>query len=892
MCEKRTVRIAAWLGPVAVAAGCWSTARPVTPARDVKLDARIEQLRLANGMRVVVVPEATPGRIAITMRYGVGAGDDPPGQEGMAHLVEHVMFEHVRGDEALFDHLEAHALSFNGHTTADATLYTEEAATAELADLLELEAARLELPCSAIPQTSFERQREIVRNELREHERDADIAYAMENATFGSRSHSYARLATVDTIGAISHEQLCAFAARYYSPGNAVLVVSGDVEAAAVRPILDRTLGHVPAGAAPPPGAVDSPVAPHRATVEAPVDRAWLVLSWPLPADPVERERVRAVTEMLRQLVAARVAGTVASDELGAGDDRRIALEIAPASVITLDDALDGARSARFWLTQWFSSGLYEFAQSNAMLDLLTRLEHGVSRDAMLAEEAADGREVAADVQAELAGLSSLDRDGADHLAGSALAFDRATIVTLRPGARTAGPSRGHLLAPFDEQRRRAAVDPRLAHAPAAAPVDRALFARVRTRMLPDGMHVILLPLSTVPTVDIRLVFDAGSAQEASDDRGVATVAAHAIEPPPEAWPDMQTFGMAGGVIERDIGWDHTAFVVRGLSAYVDKLLLGLKVTIMEGVYDQSSTVEVARELTLREQADKTTRFALHMWRVARYGEMHPYVLAGRWERASRRAYDLATVRTFRAMHYQPDRATLVISGGFDPDVVDHWIDFYFGAWYGHGSPSTTPAAKLQPMALAQPLPTTQVQLHLAFDASGVGRGMGLVAAEMIDETIADAREELAATYGLHARYVELSGSRTIEIDGSVDPARAADVIRLLTARLHALGTSSDEVASLFVSARRRVMERLASVDLRAEELGDRVVDDLDAGMTLATDLDTVDDVRRLTIDQLTPTLARLDPASAASLLRGPKPALDAAFAALGRDPYVLPTPR
>ena len=48
---------------------------------------------LANGMRVVVVPDTRTNLVTVDMRYEVGAADDPPGRAGMAHYAEHVMWE-------------------------------------------------------------------------------------------------------------------------------------------------------------------------------------------------------------------------------------------------------------------------------------------------------------------------------------------------------------------------------------------------------------------------------------------------------------------------------------------------------------------------------------------------------------------------------------------------------------------------------------------------------------------------------------------------------------------------------------------------------------------------------------------------------------------------------
>jgi zinc protease len=47
---------------------------------------------LANGLRVVVSSDPVGADVSLLVRYDTGARDEPAGLEGLAHLVEHVMF--------------------------------------------------------------------------------------------------------------------------------------------------------------------------------------------------------------------------------------------------------------------------------------------------------------------------------------------------------------------------------------------------------------------------------------------------------------------------------------------------------------------------------------------------------------------------------------------------------------------------------------------------------------------------------------------------------------------------------------------------------------------------------------------------------------------------------
>src|SRR5215213_2365698 len=106
---------------LALVSACWATPKPAAPARDIAISLAVEQVELANGLKLVVVPEPDAHVVSVTIRYGVGSVDDPSDRQGIAHIVEHLMFEHEHDGEALFDILERDALGFTGFTTLDST---------------------------------------------------------------------------------------------------------------------------------------------------------------------------------------------------------------------------------------------------------------------------------------------------------------------------------------------------------------------------------------------------------------------------------------------------------------------------------------------------------------------------------------------------------------------------------------------------------------------------------------------------------------------------------------------------------------------------------------------------------------------------------------------------
>src|SRR5687768_13277563 len=96
---------------------------------------------LPNGLRLVVLPDTTTQLVQVDVRYEVGANEDPPGKAGLAHLVEHMMFQHrpLGPDKPpTFQIIPQIATAFNAYTIWDKTHYFIQAPKEDLETVLRL----------------------------------------------------------------------------------------------------------------------------------------------------------------------------------------------------------------------------------------------------------------------------------------------------------------------------------------------------------------------------------------------------------------------------------------------------------------------------------------------------------------------------------------------------------------------------------------------------------------------------------------------------------------------------------------------------------------------------------------------------------------------------------
>ena len=860
-------------------------APPPSPPRQTKLDIDITTATLENGLRVVLVRDPKAAEVQVTMRYRAGAIDDPAGQEGVAHLVEHLMFQQVLGSQSLFAKLEDAASSFNAFTTLDATTYVTRANATRLEELLSIEAVRLGYRCTSINDSVFTREREVVLNELRLKDTTRALLQAVHAGVY-PEGHPYRRIGsgTEASVGAITREQACAFADAHYAPANAVLVVSGAVTATQLDAALEKFLAKLPKRDTPPRAVVPPvPAQLRRVDVNAPIDDEAVLVAWPLPKDRADRSRVLAAAGAVIASISARL-GAAQPAVLGDQAAAMYGILVVPPKEMARQKALDAIRSAideapHVFMAKpaWLSEVVFSKLKQSAIYDLFANLEEGSDRDTLLAASVLAGSDPDIVLGAQAGALRSMTAEDMADLVSTNLRYERATIVVLSPDDNVKQGAPATLATPIhDIGQRRDPPDPEDATRPAADSVPLRPLAGMRTRTLANGLAVVLLPVTSIPTVEMRLVFRSGTADEPVAHRGAAIVSAKALEWNPRYISDLLLFAAGGGSHDVDVGRDHTAFVARGMNMHIDLLLAGLRRWVRDGIYDPEDLSEV-RDAEKTGEADIT-------WRTALFGMRHPYTRANMVSGALSRE----EVTEFHEHHHTPGNATLVIAGRFDADLADKWIDYLFTDWTGSAPPSQDVATTPKATAIAQDDTIGQARLRIAIPATHGSRAAKLIAANMLAQIARDVRHQLGASYAFDASLEESRLATSYIMDGWVDAPHAAEAVELLRTRLTALHEDTDAAARAFVTARKRAITQLLRTTSSARELAERVEHDVALERAPLFDAQTAVAANKLTVADMTDVLAELELARAVILVRGPTEHIDRAFAALGRTPTRL----
>lgn len=220
------------------------------------MPARADQVtdfKLDNGMQVVVIEDHRAPVVVHMVWYRVGAADEPAGQSGIAHFLEHLMF---KGTEAypggtLSDLVEANGGTDNAFTSWDYTGYFQRVAADRLDLMMQLEADRM--TGLTLSEEDVLTERDVImeeRNQRTENEPGALFSEQRMAAQYLNHPYGVPIIGWKHEIETLSRENALDFYKAHYAPNNAVLIVAGDVAPDDVRAMAEKHYGGIPANPA------------------------------------------------------------------------------------------------------------------------------------------------------------------------------------------------------------------------------------------------------------------------------------------------------------------------------------------------------------------------------------------------------------------------------------------------------------------------------------------------------------------------------------------------------------------------------------------------------------------------------------------------------------------
>ncbi len=249
--------------------------------------ADVRETKLENGLTILTREVRAAPVICASIFYGVGSRNEHTGITGASHLLEHMLFKGTeRFPKGSVETLvrQRGGVS-NAATSTDLTYYWHLIQSDYLDLLLEIEADRMQN--ALISPDELAAEMVVVRSELEGRENSPDtLLYDLVNATaFTAHPYQWPIIGWRSDVEGMSRDQIYEHYRRFYSPGNATVVLVGDFDTEEAVAAVRTHFGAIPAS--PPPPAVHTAEPPQRGerrvTLEGEGSLERVLLAWRIP---------------------------------------------------------------------------------------------------------------------------------------------------------------------------------------------------------------------------------------------------------------------------------------------------------------------------------------------------------------------------------------------------------------------------------------------------------------------------------------------------------------------------------------------------------------------------------------------------------------------------------
>ncbi|MDZ7268076.1 MAG: insulinase family protein [candidate division KSB1 bacterium] len=251
--------------------------------------ASVHEHRLGNGLQIILHEDHTLPQVAMHIFWRVGSRNESPGGTGLAHFIEHLMFNGGKnyGPGRFDEIMEAHGGANNAFTNQNLTVYQNSFPASALATIFDLEADRM--AGLQLEKSTFAAERKVIASERRSTVENDNFELLNEKlwaTAFTVHPYRWPVIGWPQDIQRWKLADLKEFHHRYYTPANAVMVLAGDLDPEETLRLCEHYFGGLPGRPAPTVALPVEPpqTAPRRADLHLPAHLPAFTCGFHTPA--------------------------------------------------------------------------------------------------------------------------------------------------------------------------------------------------------------------------------------------------------------------------------------------------------------------------------------------------------------------------------------------------------------------------------------------------------------------------------------------------------------------------------------------------------------------------------------------------------------------------------
>ncbi|MBV6479385.1 MAG: putative zinc protease [Ignavibacteria bacterium] len=203
---------------------------------------------LKNGLKVVLCNTGNIPIAAVNTTYHTGSRDEIVGKTGLAHLIEHLMFEGSPNiPRGKFDEILAkNGGESNAYTTRDFTSYFISVPSSHLETAFWLDSDRLS--GFGITNESLEIQKDVIIEEKLMYNDNSPYGSLDEEISkrlYDGTNYSWPVIGKMDDIRNMNLKDVEDFYNKHYTPSNTVISVTGDIEYERTIELIEKYYGEI-----------------------------------------------------------------------------------------------------------------------------------------------------------------------------------------------------------------------------------------------------------------------------------------------------------------------------------------------------------------------------------------------------------------------------------------------------------------------------------------------------------------------------------------------------------------------------------------------------------------------------------------------------------------------